>query len=172
MDIEVSVRMATVDDIEDLIKLRLEMFKSSSMIDKPESIAEDKFIEIINRTREPIKQYFLENIPNKEFFGWLAFNQHGEAIGSGGAIIHKNPPSPSNISGKIGYIMNISTMPNYRRMGVATKITTTILKWLKEQGITKVTLHPSRDGRFLYRKLGFAVIDEMILDLSLNNISL
>jgi len=107
--------------------------------------------------------YFAEAIPAGKFHGWLAVTSTGVAVGSGGVVIDQRPPGPSNLSGQIGYIMNIVTVPGYRRRGIAHRIMQTMLKWLAEQGIQCVALHTTEIGRPLYQELGFEDGNEMQL---------
>ena len=39
----------------------------------------------------------------------------------------------------------------------------TIVQWLVEQGVSKVTLHATEMGRSLYTELGFVAGNEMVL---------
>lgn len=60
--------------------------------------------------------------------------------------------------------MSICTEPDYRRRGIARRMMQTILRWLEEQGIHRVTLHATVQGRPLYDQLGFVTGNEMCLN--------
>jgi GNAT superfamily N-acetyltransferase len=107
--------------------------------------------------------YLREAMPSGTFHGWLAVTATGEAVGSGGAVIDRHPPGPGNLTGEIGYIMNVVTVPAYRRRGIARHVLETIVAWLEEKNIARVTLHATEMGRPLYRKLGFVDSNEMRL---------
>ncbi len=109
--------------------------------------------------------YFAETIPVGEFYGWLAVTSANEAVGSGGAVIDQHPPGPSNLSGQIGHVMSLATVPHYRRRGIGRRIMQAMLKWLAEQGIQRVALHATGMGRPLYEELGFVDGNEMQLRL-------
>ena len=153
--VDITIRQATVDDIPDLVRLRRFMFESMGFDDPAQLQAAD----------EAAAAYFSATIPIHEFYGWLAFNAAGQAIGSGGAVIDRHPPGPSNLSGQSGYIMNISTDPLYRRRGIARSMMQVILDWLAERGIAKATLHATEAGRPLYEQLGFVESNEMRLQI-------
>lgn len=53
------------------------------------------------------------------------------------------------------------TEPSHRRRGLARKIMTAMLDWCLVQGIKRITLHASDEGRPLYEKLGFFQTNEM-----------
>jgi len=84
-------------------------------------------------------------------------------VSSGGVVIDQHPPGPGNLSGQIGYVMNVVTIPRYRRRGFAHRIMRVMLKWLAEQGIQCVALHTTEMGRPLYEELGFVDGNEMRL---------
>jgi ribosomal protein S18 acetylase RimI-like enzyme len=148
---QTTIRPATLADIPDLVRLRRLMFESMGYDDAERLDAAD----------EAARAYFCESIPTGAFYGWLAVTPDGEAVGSGGAVIDRHPPGPNNLSGKSGYIMNISTVPAYRRRGLARRMMQTILAWLQNQGIEKITLHASGMGKPLYEQLGFVDSNEM-----------
>jgi GNAT superfamily N-acetyltransferase len=61
----------------------------------------------------------------------------------------------------VGYLMNLVTLPRYRRRGIARRIMRVMLAWLADQGIHTVALHASEMGRPLYQELGFKASNEM-----------
>lgn len=148
---EITIRQATIADIPDLVRLRRLMFESMGFDDPAQPDAAD----------EAAAAYFCAEIPAGRFYGWLAIASTGEAVGSGGAVIDQHPPGPSNLSGKIGYLMNLVTVPSYRRRGIGRRVMQTILQWFAEQGIHRVTLHATDVGRPLYEELGFVDSNEM-----------
>jgi ribosomal protein S18 acetylase RimI-like enzyme len=148
---EIEIRPATLTDIPDLVRLRRLMFESMGYDDAAGLDAGDR----------AARTYFFETIPTGEFHGWLAVTPDGEAVSSGGVVIDCHPPGPKNLSGQVGYIMNICTVPAYRRRGIARRMMQTILAWFQERGICRITLHASGMGEPLYRELGFAESNEM-----------
>lgn len=150
------IRPAVVSDIDDLVRLRRIMFESMGFEDSNRLHLADK----------ASTNYLNEAIPNKQFFGWLAFSSAGEAVGSGGIVIDHHPPGPENLLGKIGYIMNLVVIPKFRRMGIARRIMQTMLNWLRDSNIEVSSLHSTKNGRQLYEELGFENTDEMRLNLS------
>ncbi|MFW9993472.1 MAG: GNAT family N-acetyltransferase [Candidatus Odinarchaeota archaeon] len=149
------VRRATINDIPDLVRLRRMMFEWMGF-DDPSQLA---------KADEAATAYFSRTIPTEEFRGWLAVTGTGVAVGSGGLVIDHHPPGPSNLSGKIGYIMSLATDPSHRRQGIGRWIMKTILEWLENTDIKLATLHATEMGRPLYAELGFVDSNEMKLKL-------
>jgi ribosomal protein S18 acetylase RimI-like enzyme len=83
----------------------------------------------------------------------------GQPIASIGLVVHSVPPSPANLVGKVGYFMNLVTLPEWRRRGVARALLTHVLDVLRTEGVPIATLHASVDGRSLYEDLGFQLRD-------------
>ena len=155
MSEEITIRQATVADVPDLVRLRRAMFEAMGFDDPAQLDAADA----------AAAAYFAETIPTGRFHGWLAVTSANEAVGSGGAVIDHHPPGPSNLSGRIGYVMNLVTVPRYRRRGIARRVMRVMLKWLAEQDIQRVVLHATETGRSLYEELGFVDSNEMRLRL-------
>ncbi len=148
---EITIRQATVADIPDLVRLRRLMFEAMGFDDPAQ----------LDTADAASKTYFAEAIPAEEFYGWLAVTPAGEAVGSGGLVFDQHPPGPTNLSGRIGYIMNMVTVPRYRRQGIARHIMQAMIKWLTEQGIQNMALHATVAGRPLYKEMGFVDSNEM-----------
>jgi GNAT superfamily N-acetyltransferase len=147
------IRQAGVDDIPDLVRLRRLMFESMGHDDLDQLDAADR----------AAAAYFAETIPKGRFRGWLAVTPTGEVVGSGGVVIDQHPPGPNNLSGRMGYIMNVVTVSAYRRAGIARRVMQAMLHWLEKQDIQRVTLHATEMGRPLYQELGFEPGNEMRL---------
>jgi GNAT superfamily N-acetyltransferase len=147
----IAIRQATVADVHDLVRLRRMMFEAMGFDDPAQLDVGDA----------ATATYFAEAISAGAFHGWLAVTPTGAAIGSGGAVIDQHPPKPGNLSGRVGYIMNLVTVPGYRRRGIARRMMQTILGWLEEQDIQCMALHATEMGRPLYRDLGFLDSNEM-----------
>lgn len=151
----VNVRKADIYDIDEIVRLRIELLKEIGKIKDDFDIS---FFE--NETKK-----YLVNKLNKGYMCWVA-EENGEIVASGGLIIFEKPPAADNITGLEGYIMNIYTIPQFRRNGIATTIMNEIINYLKEIGIKKIRLHASKGGRPVYEKLGFdSNNSEMILEL-------
>ena len=152
---EITIRQATVADVRDLVRLRRMMFEAMGFGDPAQLDAADA----------AAAAYFAGAIPAGEFYGWLAVTVGGEVVSSGGVVFDQHPPGPSNLSGRIGYIMNVVTISRYQRQGIARRIMQVMVKWLAEQGIQHVALHTTEVGQPLYEELGFVNGNEMKLRL-------
>ncbi len=64
-------------------------------------------------------------------------------------------------SNRRGNILNVYTEPEFRRRGLARRLTQAAMDWGKANGVDCVILHGSGDGRALYEPLGFEPTNEM-----------
>ena len=148
---EITIRTATAADVDSLVHLRRMMFEAMGYADRAQLSASDA----------ATAAYFARAIPAGQFHGWLAVDANGQPVASGGAVIDQHPPGPGNLSGQVGYLMNLVTLPHYRRRGIARRIMQVMLAWLADQGIQNVALHATEMGRPLYEELGFKASNEM-----------
>ena len=151
VDDEVTIRPATLEDVPELVRLRRMMFEAMGCDDT----------DALDQADAGVRPFLEAALRVGTFHGWLATTSTGEAVGSGGVLIDQHPPGPANLSGRIGYILNVVTIPRYRRQGIARRMMETMLDWLAGQGIEVVALHASEAGRPLYRQLGFVDSNEM-----------
>jgi len=139
-----TIREGQVEELDRLIALRRTMFESMGFDDA----------ESLDRTCEAAREYFAEHMPTGAFRVWTAEHE-GRLIASIGLVIHSTPPSPHNLVGKIGYIMNLVVLPAWRRLGIARALLEHVLGVLRTEGVPAASLHASSNGRHLYEALGF-----------------
>lgn len=99
------------------------------------------------------KQYFLSHI-NKDLISWGIF-QNEKMIAVGSLCLFTRIPYNENLSGCEGYILNIYTLPQFRRCGYATRILDTIIEYSHKNRIRRLWLNHSEQGKYLYTKKGF-----------------
>ncbi|MFX0015657.1 MAG: GNAT family N-acetyltransferase [Promethearchaeota archaeon] len=138
-------RRAGIKDIDSLVQFRVALFEEMGLIDGNLNL--DSF-------QEACKDYFSKFISKEEFLSWVAENK-GEIIATSGLVFFQKPPSPGNNSGREAYIMNMYTLPGWRSKGIASKLLEEIIKFLKKNEITNVSLHTTEIGRSVYEKTGF-----------------
>jgi len=64
-----------------------------------------------------------------------------------------------------GNILNVYTIGNFRRRGLARYLIETTLQWCRDNRIDTIILHASPEGRALYESMGFQAANEMRLRL-------
>ncbi|MFX1371866.1 MAG: GNAT family N-acetyltransferase [Promethearchaeota archaeon] len=153
-----SLRKANFNDIDKLIKFRIEFLKET------QEAPNDEEMQIFRKT---LKDYFLDKMKSNEFIAWLAESDK-KIIATSGLSFLQRPPHFVNKIGKFAYIMNMYTRPNWRRKGIGSALIEKLIEEIKKKGIQSVVLHATPSGRPLYEKYGFRENDgdkEMILKL-------
>ena len=96
-----------------------------------------------------------------EYLGWFAIAEDGAIAAGAGLWLMDWPPHMIGPGSRRGNILNVYTDPEYRRQGLARRLTETAIEWCRANGIATVILHASDQGRELYRSLGFEPTNEM-----------
>jgi ribosomal protein S18 acetylase RimI-like enzyme len=107
-----------------------------------------------NRLKNELAGFFTKAIAEGHFIAIVA-KIDDLAISYGGMILKQIPGDFNQAAYLEGEILNMYTLPEARRQGVASLILTELLRIAGEKGISKVALHTSKDGEKLYRSFGF-----------------
>jgi GNAT superfamily N-acetyltransferase len=143
---KITYRRATVDDVQTLIDMRVRF------LNELYSHLENDETKIL---RKSLRQYFSEAIPSGSFIAWLAEHE-GKTVGTGGMVVWQMPGRYEGIeTGRLGYILNMYTVPESRRSGACTRLLKELIKEAKSLGLRYFHLHASEDGMTIYRKAGF-----------------
>lgn len=139
-----NIRKATIDDIDMLIKLRIDYL----LADRGSlSAAEENVI------RLQLITYFTKHI-NCDFIAIVA-EKNNHVLSTAFLAVMEKPANPTFITGKTGTLLNVLTYPEYRRMGIASKVISKIIDEAKQLGVSSIDLSATQDGKPLYEKLGF-----------------
>ena len=102
-----------------------------------------------------LETFFLQSMQEGSFFALMA-EYEGNAVSYGGMILKKIPGDFNQSSYLEGDILNMYTLPEYRRKGISSRILEELLREARRMGVSKVALHCSKEGEPLYRKYGFS----------------
>lgn len=150
----ITLRDASLSDIPEILRHRRGMYEDMGITD---AIALDAMI--------PLSAAFLSNaMADGSFRAWLACER--ERVAGGGAVlISPWLAHPYDLECRRATIINVYVYPEYRRRGIARQLMHEILAWCKAEGLARVCLHASDQGRHLYETLGFEPSNEMKLSL-------
>ena len=153
----ITYRKATLTDVKELARLRVEFLKEVQSNEAHQIDA--------NELCSVLEDYFQTHLENHSIVVWLA-EAAGEIVSTSGLCFFKIFPGFSLPDGKIAYILNIYTLPRWRKKGMGKQVFDLIVEEAKSRGIKRIQLHASEDGRPIYEKYGFkATNDEMELRL-------
>ena len=151
---DTSIRKATSSDIPEILHQRRRMYEDMHYTDA------SALAEMIRLSAD----YLGKAITDGSFHAWLACAQD-KPIAGGAVIISPWLAHPYDLECRRATILNVYTEPEYRRRGIARQLVETMIARCKQQGLARITLHASDDGRHLYESLGFEVSNEMRLKL-------
>ncbi len=138
----IEYRIATADDIELLMRSRLEMLRVVNNLDDDYQYSD----ELVNCSRD----YFL----NGDQTTVLALD--GDKVAGCASISYMViMPTFSHPTGKRAHLMNVYTNSNYRRMGIARTMVNMLIEDAWGKGATEISLDATALGRPLYESLGF-----------------
>lgn len=146
----ITYRKANPADIPTVIALRLGYMRETH---------EDITQETLDRIAGQSRGYFQEHL-NRDCIVYLAEEECGGGeIRPAGCVFFlliNKPSSPLFITGKTGTLMNVYTLPDFRRRGIAEKLVSMAIEEGKALDLTYIELRATQCGYPLYKKLEFA----------------
>lgn len=149
----VNVRTATLDDAETIAGHRRSMFFDMGHRD------EEQLDAMINAFRPWLREKMISG----EYLAWMATSGDGAIVAGLGFWLMDWPPHLVSPGARRGNILNVYTLPSFRRQGIARRLIAVALNWCRANGIRNVILHASDEGQPLYKSLGFEPTNEMRL---------
>lgn len=141
------IRIATKEDIDLMMKSRLEMLKVVNGL--PQDYEYDEaFV-------KAIREYF----ENGDQTTVLAID-NAEVIGCASMSYMWIMPTFSHPTGKRAHLMNVYTRDEYRRRGIARQMCEMLIEDARAKGATEISLDATTMGRPLYESLGFTATTE------------
>ncbi len=144
----VSVRKASLSELDLLMEWRMrvlaEVFSDSERPD----------LESIRKNNE---RYYKEHLGDDTHTACFAADEeNGTIIGCGGICYQQEMPSPDNLSGTNGYLMNIYTIPELRSAGIGRRIVEFLIGDARTRKTEKIYLESSAEARHMYKEIGFS----------------
>lgn len=100
-------------------------------------------------------EYYKKHLKSETHTPCFAYEENGSVIGCGGICYQTEMPSPDNLTGTCGYLMNIYTVPEVRGSGVGKKIIEYLIADAKIRKTGKIYLESSDVAKALYESIGF-----------------
>ena len=147
-------KKATIADIDELIRTRIIVLRTAN------KLSNDVDLSLVEKESY---EYYKSALETGEHIAYLVYD-NGSFIGAGGVSFYQVMPTYHNPTGKKAYIMNMYTASEYRRQGIAFHTLDLLVKDIRKQGVSQITLEATEMGRLLYEKYGFVKMeDEMAL---------
>lgn len=136
-----------------VITLDTENFEEVFQLRKQMLIELDNTRKLSSDFENATKQYFLNHI-NKDLF-CFGVQKDGKVVSTAYLCMFSRLPSPENLSGQEGYILNVYTLPQYRKNGCAKVLLEEIICFCETNKIERVWLNASEQGAPVYTACGF-----------------
>ncbi|MBC8061888.1 MAG: viroplasmin family protein [Clostridiaceae bacterium] len=142
------IRIATIDDIDSLVKLRIRLLKeANSNIENYDW----------NKYSDALKVFYSDSLIDGKVIAFLV-EQNGNIVATSIICFYNITPLLYNLDGKMALLTDMYTIPEYRNKGFATTLLSNIMEHTKKMGYLKVVLNATDAGRKLYEKYGFKVV--------------
>ena len=147
-------KKATIADIDELVRTRIIVLRAAN------KLSNDVDMSLVEKESY---EYYKSALETGEHIAYLVYDNKN-FIGAGGVSFYKVMPTYHNPTGKKAYIMNMYTASEYRRQGIAFHTLDLLVKDIRKQGVSQITLEATEMGRPLYEQYGFVKMeDEMEL---------
>jgi len=145
---------ASIDDMNILIKTRIQVLRAAN------KLADDVDMSVIEHESY---DYYKDSLVNGTHIAYLVYND-SIFVGAGGVSFYRVMPTYENPTGEKAYIMNMYTVPQYRKQGIAIRMLDYLVKEAKARNVTFISLEATAMGKPLYEKYGFVEMEnEMCL---------
>ena len=148
-------RRVTLDDIDVLIENRIVFLKEVKSISS---------FEHETLLRQNLKQYFQKSIIDDTFISWIAYYKN-KPIGFSGIVFREQPGNIEIPNGKTAYILNMYTIKQFRKKGIASMLLQKLIEDAKLRNVIKIELHSTLAGEPVYKQFGFIEPDHKALEL-------
>jgi ribosomal protein S18 acetylase RimI-like enzyme len=154
---KISLRKANTNDIRILVEQRIIFLKEIQGIPSQE---------LEYKLRQSLEKYFNVSIKNETFISWMAEYEQ-VPVGFSGMVIRKQAGNFRVPNGKTGYILNMYTAKEFRRLGIGTVLFEKLIEEARRKNLDKIDLHASKEGESLYRRFGFTEPVNKALEMTL-----
>jgi GNAT superfamily N-acetyltransferase len=138
-----TLRRATPDDAEDLVRLRRVMYDAME-VDHSDPAWAASCAAVLR-----------ERLASGEMAAFVV-EEGGAVVACGVGMVEQRLPGPRNPRGLHGYVQSMATDQAARGKGHARAVFGALQEWFAERGVRVVDLHATKYGEPLYRSFGFS----------------
>lgn len=150
-----TIRRASTADLETLVAQRRAMFRDMGYDDE----------DALDSMSAKFRVWLLQHMNAGDYLAWLMSAPDGSTAAGAGLWLMDWPPHMIGKGTRRGNVLNVYTMENFRRRGLARRLMEVVLHWCRENCVDTIILHASPSGRTLYESMGFTATNEMRLRL-------
>ena len=98
---------------------------------------------------------FFERHLERDLVAFAALAEDGSIASVALLLVSEKPPNPRFVNGRIGTVFNVYTAPEFRRLGLASRVMAALVSYARERDLDLVELNATDEGYLLYSSLGF-----------------
>lgn len=155
---KIKFRKAELNDVDIFIEYRIIFLNE---IHKPIPDAKETIL------KKRLRDYFNKTVKDGTFISWIA-EYEKKPVGIGSMVLREQPGNFYIPNGKVGHILNMYTIPEFRKNGVCSEILKRLIKEGEKLNLSKIDLLATEQGESLYRKFGFKEPNDKALELFLD----
>ena len=141
----IEYRKATINDIEDLLKVRIDFLYNANNIRNEN----DEMILLLSN-----REFLSSSLLDGSFEQFLALDGT-KIVATSSISYYYLPPNAMRPSGKVAYIGNMFTYPEYREQGIATTLFALSVEAARNANCKEICLDATDMGKPIYEKYGF-----------------
>jgi GNAT superfamily N-acetyltransferase len=132
-----TLRLATKEDIPDLIRLRIAFLK----VDKPQpnALKEDLLVSALGN-------YFVRHLETGDLVCWVAIDLD-RVVAGGGICFNHYPPDFEAMEEEMAQLVNLYALPGYRDEEVEQKLFAKLLEEAERRDVSVITVQDSEMGK-------------------------
>lgn len=139
------IREAAYDDIDSLVALRVSFLRETN------NVRSDADATAVG---DAIRHYLIDAIAERHLVAFV-IEEEGRIVGTGWLVFWRRPPLVGDYDGVETYLVNMYTIPERRRRGVATELLQSIIRFAQTTKARCIRLNAIGEIASLYRKAGF-----------------
>ena len=143
----VSVKQAGLESLDLLMEWRMRVLAEVFPVGEQE---------VRSDIRKNNEAYYRHHLADGTHTACFAIeDETGRIVGCGGICYQREMPSPDNLTGTNGYLMNIYALPELRGEGIGRRVVEFLIDDAKKRGTEKIYLESSGMAKQLYHEIGF-----------------
>ncbi|KGR76273.1 GNAT family N-acetyltransferase [Ureibacillus sinduriensis] len=144
------IRLADSKDIDQLIKMRWDFTLEHN---------ERKMNYSYSEYEIEFRSFFKKAVTSGQWFVWVV-EEAGKIVSHIYIELIQKVPRPGRVTHPFVYMTNVYTVPEYRNMGVGSKLLNFINNWIKENEYEFVIVWPNIEAISYYQKNGYVFSKE------------
>ena len=147
-----SIGFATVDDVDDLARLRFALYE-----EQDGTVWESSEV-----YRERFAAFAARALASEDWRAWVA-RLDDRPVGAMWLHTVDRVPVPGKVAGPIGYLTNVYVIPERRNTGLGAQMLDRVTAWCRREGFSEVIVWPTERSRPFYARAGFTRPDEPLV---------